>query len=54
MKQYMPMKPTKTGFTAWLRAYAVNSYFCEFEVYYSERSANEDTSSDLVLGSALC
>ena len=33
MKQYMPMKPVKRGFKVWVRADAVNGYFCDFDVY---------------------
>ena len=33
MKQYMPMKPVKRGFKVWVRADAVNGYFCTFDVY---------------------
>ena len=29
MKQYMPMKPVKRGFKVWVRADAVNGYFCD-------------------------
>ena len=33
MKQYMPMKPVKRGFKVWVRADAVNGYFCDFNMY---------------------
>ena len=33
MKQYMPLKPVKRGFKVWVRADAVNGYFCQFDVY---------------------
>ena len=33
MKQYMPMKPVKCGLKVWVRADAVNGYFCDFDVY---------------------
>ena len=33
MKQYMPQKPVKRGFKVWVRADAVNGYFCDFDVY---------------------
>ena len=33
MKQYMPMKPVRRGFKVWVRADAVNVYFCAFDVY---------------------
>ena len=33
MKQYMPQKPVKRGFKVWVRADAVNGYFCDFNVY---------------------
>ena len=33
MKQYMPMKPVNRGFKVWVRADAVNGYFCDFDVY---------------------
>ena len=33
MKQYMPLKPVKRGFKVWVRADAVNGYFCDFDVY---------------------
>ena len=33
MKQYMPRKPVKRGLKVWVRADAVNGYFCDFDVY---------------------
>ena len=33
MKQYVPKKPIKRGFKAWVRADAVTGYVCEFDIY---------------------
>ncbi|CAI8040819.1 Chimeric ERCC6-PGBD3 protein, partial [Geodia barretti] len=49
MLQYMPMKPTKRGFKVWVRADAVNDYFCDFEVY-AGRAVDGDTTTEFGLG----
>ena len=43
MKQYMPMKPVKRGFKVWVRADAVNGYFCTFDVYVGRPSDGATT-----------
>ena len=48
MKQYMPMKPVKRGFKVWVRADAVNGYFCTFEVYVGRPS--DGTTTEVGLG----
>ena len=38
------MKPTKRGFKVWVRADAINGYFCDFDVYTGrspDRESNE-------------
>ena len=48
MKQYMPMKPVKRSFKVWVRADAVNGYFCTFEVYIGRPS--DGTTTEVGLG----
>ena len=43
LKQYMPMKPIKRGFKVWVRADAVNGYFCTFDVYVGRPSDGRST-----------
>ena len=33
LKQYMPMKPIKTGIKMWCRADSTNGYLCEFDIH---------------------
>ena len=33
LKQYVPKKPIKRGFKAWVRADAVTGYVCDFNIY---------------------
>lgn len=33
LKQYVPKKPIKRGFKAWVRADAVTGYVCDFDIY---------------------
>ena len=39
----MPMKPIKRGFKVWVRADAVNGYFCTFDVYVGRPSDGRST-----------
>ena len=45
MKQYMPLKPEKR---VWVRADAVNGYFCQFDVY-TGKSTEAESIGDLGL-----
>ena len=38
MKQYLPLKPVKRGFKVWVRATAVNVFYCDFDVYVGKAS----------------
>ena len=39
MKQYMPMKPTKHGFSVWVRATVENGYVCQLECYTGKQGS---------------
>ena len=53
MKQYVPKKPIKRGLKVWVRAYSMNGYICEFQVYVGkignrfENSLGERVAKDL-------
>ncbi len=42
MKQYMPKKPTKRGFKAWVRADSVKGYVCEAEIYTGKQDGEPE------------
>ena len=48
MKQYMTIKPVKRGLKVWVRADAVNGYFCSFDVYVGKPS--DGTVTEVGLG----
>ena len=39
MKQYMPMKPTKHGFSVWVRADSENGYVYQLECYTGKQGS---------------
>lgn len=39
MKQYMPMKPTKHGFSVWVRANSENGYVYQLECYTGKQGS---------------
>ena len=47
MKQYVPKKPIKRGFKAWVRVDAVTGYVCEFDIYTGKGNGEREYSSGL-------
>ena len=54
LKQYMPMKPIKTGIKLWCCADSTNGYLCDFDVYTGKQPSGVQRGLGYSVVSYLC